>query len=70
MLRIYKVAFVNPLCLALLFEKFRPDEKYFRLYPVTLLLINRFGIFWTYNYVDFSCGGDGTGQNAQFCTQK
>ena len=70
MLRIHKVAFVNLLCLSLLCEKFRADEKYVRLYVVTLLLINRFGIFWTQNYVDFSCGGDGTGQNTQFCTQK
>ena len=26
--------------------------------------------FWHQNYVDFSCGSDGTGQNTQFCTQK
>ena len=62
MLRIYKVAFVNILRLPLLFEKCRPDEKYFRLYAVTLLLINRFGIFWTQNYVELSRGAAGTGQ--------
>ena len=54
MLRICKVAFVNTLCLPLLFENVRTDEQYRRLYVVTLLPINRFWIFWTQNYVEFS----------------
>ena len=62
MLRIYKVAFVNTLCLPLLFENVRLDDKYFGLYAVTLLLMNRFGIFWTQNYVELSRGAAGTGQ--------
>ena len=66
----YKVAFVNLLYLPLLCEKNRANEKYVRLYAVDLLLINRFMNFWLQNYVDFSCGGDGTGQNTQFCMQK
>ena len=61
MLRICKVAFVNTLCLPLLFENFRPDEKYFRLYAVTLLLVHRLWTSWAYNYADFSRGRDGTG---------
>ena len=70
MLRIYKAALVDPLCLPLLFEKSCPEKKYFGLYTVTLLLINRFMNFWTQNYVDFSRGGDGIDQNQQFRTQE
>ena len=70
MLMVYKVAFVNTLYLPLRFEKSRSDEKYVRLYNVTLLLINRFMNFWTQNYVDFSRGGDGIDQNQQFRTQE
>ena len=66
MLRICKVAFVNTLCLPLLFENVRTDEQYRRLYVVTLLPINRFWIFWTLNYVEFSRGGARTGQKMKY----
>ena len=62
MLRICKVAFVITLCLPLLFENVRTDEQYRRLHVVTLLPINRFWIFWTQNYLEFSRGGARTGQ--------
>ena len=64
------VTFVNPLCLPYIFENFRPEQKYFGLYVVTLLIFYGFLIFWTFFYVDFPCGGAGTGQITQFCTQK
>ena len=53
----HKHPFANLLRLTEIFEIFRPEEKYFGLYVVTLLIFYGFLKFWTFFYVDFPCGG-------------